>query len=223
MPNEEIKRPASSLPNAGKGRVICFVNESGTPSIKDENGVETPSATLVGDPLKLNEVAAPAPVANTVQLYAKDLGGATVMYYIDDSGAEVILAGRGQTLIPLWKGDTPGNPFVDTDVVGLSVGDRAMYDCPAGDVVTFNFPPSTPGNVGQRVGIHYTTAGPKNPGQIVFSPNGTDSIESRAAGQDVQLVPFSANPSMEFESDGNGRWNCLRLLLGADEDFANFP
>lgn len=223
MANEEIKRSASSFRNAGKGRVIVFVDENGTPAIKDENGVVTPSATLDGSPIRLDETAAPSPIADAVQLYAKDLGGATVLYYLDSGGNEVILAGRGQTLIPRWKGDVPGNSFVNGDTVTLNYGDRAMYDCPAGDTVTFNLPPATAATAGQRVGIHYTTAGSKNPGTIVLSPNGTDQIESRTPGQDVSLVPFGSFPWNELESDGNGRWSVLRLLLGAADDFIDFP
>lgn len=98
MPHEEIKRPADSLPSAGKGRVIVFVNESGIPSLKNENGTVTPSLALQGTPVPVDEqVSDPTPVADRGFYYAKEgASGRSEAFYEDDGGQVVQLTDDGK-------------------------------------------------------------------------------------------------------------------------------
>ena len=66
MPTQERKRSADTLPTPPTGSVINFTDESGQPSQKDENDVTTPSATIDGSPISLDNTTVPATPGSAV-------------------------------------------------------------------------------------------------------------------------------------------------------------
>jgi hypothetical protein len=92
---------------------------AGNPSLKDSNGVVTP-ATNAGGPLQLNEQpGAPSTVADAVKVYAKDAGGITELFALNDSGDEIQLTADGGIATGYrirWRNDVPGDLFDATQV-----------------------------------------------------------------------------------------------------------
>lgn len=106
------KRPAAGVVSPPPSHMAFFVDENGNPALKDSNGVVTP-ATNAGGPLQLNEQgSAPAPVANAIKLYAKDVNGRTEAFAIDEDGNEIQVTSEGN-LNPyqrfVWKDGVPGS------------------------------------------------------------------------------------------------------------------
>ena len=65
MPFEEKKQTGDALPMPDPGNVITFVGPDGTPSIKNDVGAITPSATVDGTPVRVDEQGSdPTPVSD---------------------------------------------------------------------------------------------------------------------------------------------------------------
>lgn len=131
--------------------------------------------------------------------------GPTVWELITGTGASV------SGLEPLWKGGTPGNPFVDGDTVTAEYDKRIMFECPSGDTITFDLP-AIGGTIRSRVGFHELTKASKDIGTINFNPNGTDNVEGFGDGTTLALVAGQGAPWGELEPDGDGRWNLVNGL-----------
>jgi hypothetical protein len=113
------KRPPEVVPTPSSQHVTLFVDMAGNPYLKDSNGVLTP-ATNLGNPIQLNDQpGAPAPVANAVKVYAKDVFGKAELFALNDSGEEAQLTADG-SIAPgkriVWKNDNPGELFDATQV-----------------------------------------------------------------------------------------------------------
>jgi len=87
-------RPASSLPTPPPGHLIQFIDENGTPSVIDSDRVVTPSATLTGDPLILDEqVGDPTTGAGEIAVYNKQ--GEGLQQRAPNNGPVTALGGGG--------------------------------------------------------------------------------------------------------------------------------
>ena len=128
------------------------------------------------------------------------------------------LPGVGSSaLIPLWKNDVVGTPFVDGDTVAAPgpltaattlLGRRIMIVCDPLETVTVTMPAVAAGNAGQVIGIYENSGGVKDYGLINLDPAGTDSIAGGGAGTTRAPSLDDATPWLEMASDGNDDWIC---------------
>jgi hypothetical protein len=205
--------PAANVPTPPKGEFITFIDENGTPSIIDENRTVTPSATLDGGPVVFSEQVSPPPTAASVlKVFAVREDGELVLKVRDENNGDVSAIGGGALDI-LWKGGTPGNPFVDGDTATILKPDTmVMVDVaeaypPPFEVVAIEFPPANAASKGKRVVIvNLQSKKDDNPGILHFVPDGTDTIGAGAAGETRSPV-FVELENHIFISDGNGGWH----------------
>lgn len=110
-------------------------------------------------------------------------------------------------LIPQWKDDIPGNPFVNGDAVLVRPGARVMFLCPGLDTVTMILPSAGPGTEGTRCAFYELTFAAKGFGNIVLTPLADDSVGGHPDGAARKPVAGVMGPWFDLESDGNHQWN----------------
>jgi len=87
------KQAASTVVVPASTHLQFFVDTDGTPKLKDEfDNVYTVSQT--GN-VSLDETTTPAPIANKVLVYAKDVDGVSQPFALSDDGTEIQLGGGG--------------------------------------------------------------------------------------------------------------------------------
>ena len=87
------KQAAASVPTPLDTHLQFFVDTDGTPKLKDSLGnVYTVAQT--GN-ISLDETTTPAPIANKVLVYAKDVDGVSQPFALSDDRTEIQLGGGG--------------------------------------------------------------------------------------------------------------------------------
>jgi len=81
-------------PKPDQGRLTFFVDPTKTPRQKDANDVST-AIGLTGEPVTLNEGAAPVEDAGGVWLYSKDVSGISELFVMDGDGNEIQVTNNG--------------------------------------------------------------------------------------------------------------------------------
>ncbi len=159
---------------------------------------------------------------DTKEQYFLESIGPTVWTLITGTGA--VAAG----LVPLWRNDNPGDPFVDGDTVAAPgpltsattlYGRRIMFECPSGDTLITTLP-LIGSTSAKRIGWHERTKAKKSIGTIRLDPAGTDNVEGFGDGTNVTLVSGKGVPWFEMEPDADGRWSIVvGLHVNAPADF----
>lgn len=122
-------------------------------------------------------------------------------------------------LVPLWKNDEPGTPFINGDVVEVPVGRCVMYLCPAGDAITFNLPLINAGNAGRICGFYELTFASKAFGTINCVPRAAQSVGGHPNGQSVAPQAGIMGPWFQLAQDGVSQWNVpVGLIMGSSFD-----
>jgi len=198
MPNEEIKRPASSFRNAGKGRVIGFVDENGVPSVKDEFGVTTPSATLDGTPVPLDEQG-----SDRGFLFTKDVSGVTEVFYMDDAGQVSQITDNGALAAKSLFFD--GAVKVNVPILSLIGGSANNI------FSTITVPPGTNTILSGKGFIHGGTAGPgQYIGEFLFS------VARASSGKFVGGSEVLASPAVPFSGIGSIGLPAMSISVSGD-------
>lgn len=125
------------------------------------------------------------------------------------------LGNSGATkLIPLWKGGTPGQLFVNNDTVSPNFGDMVMFTGPFGDTLNFNLPVAGAADVGKKIGFYDATFASKSQGTLLFVPQTGQKVAGHTASATRKLSGTS-NLSAWFalKWDGNDTW--LLVDVGA--------
>lgn len=115
-----------------------------------------------------------------------------------------LITGTGTAdLVPLWKGGTPGNLFIDGDTANPAFGQRVMMTIVGTDTLTINLPQVSTGIPGSRVGVQDRTFAAKNMGVISLVPGDAgDSIGGHPAGATRKPVSGNIGPWFELSGDG---------------------
>lgn len=138
-------------------------------------------------------------------------------------------SGEGD-LVPLWKNDVVGSPFVNGDTVAAPgpltaaktlFGRRIMVLSASLETVTITMPAISAANAGKRIAV-YDTAFGKNYGNINLDPDGTNSIAGGGAGTTRTPVLGEMAPWFEMVSDGDDDYKCSigMQTVGPDAAFS---
>ena len=87
------KQAAASVTTPPSTHLQFFVDTDGTPKLKDSLG-NTYTVAQTGN-VSLDETTTPAPIANKVLVYAKDVLGVSQPFALSDDGTEIQLGGGG--------------------------------------------------------------------------------------------------------------------------------
>lgn len=133
-----------------------------------------------------------------------------------DIGAEPADPATTGALLPLWRNDVPGDPFLDGDTVAAPgpltsattlFGRRIMVLSASGETVTVTMPAIAADNAGQVVAV-YDQAVVKDYGTINLDPATGDSIAGGPANTTRSPTLGEMAPWLEMSSDGNDDWLC---------------
>lgn len=220
-------RPASSLTPPPTGNILNFIDESGTPSIMNDQGDVTPSATLLGGPVPLAEQSGdPATAPNVIAIYNK-LGDGLVQR-APNNGLVRALGGDPQTID--WSGGVPGAYYGAGDIVITEHNSIVQFSLVDGaGVIQFTLPPITVASAGQRVSFRNVIdkkGGSIPPDGLNLLINVDAANRTLTFGLGVQVGIASGSGfnevslNFEFESDGLNTW--LPVLFGGVwDDSAN--
>lgn len=205
------------------GNILNFVNEDGAPAVMDDQGAVTPSATLLGGPVPLQEqVGDPPTAADVIAVYNKQ--GVGLVQRAPSSGLISALGGSSGQDID-WESGTPGSYYAAGDAIVAAHNSIIMVSIDPGDTPTIvTLPDITPESAGQRISwrnvFDKKGAGAEGPqdGDVIVNPHASDKIFFNAVGVGALLssaVDMGALSSQwDLESDGLGTWIPVMFPFG---------
>jgi len=99
------KESASSVATPESTHIQFFVDDTGLPQLKDDNGDLIPVGQ--GDNVVLPETTTPTTEANKAKIYSKDVAGITETFILDDQGNEIQVTDNGAIA---GTGGSPSGP-----------------------------------------------------------------------------------------------------------------